>query len=175
MNSRSIRFSITSPYPGWHLSIDQGRTGAVLVQVVTGPRSINGLMTCAMMMLDGTAGWDAAVAGLHAGPGEPLENTLTAILADLPEQAAVYQANPAQQAHIGLIAAAGVHAMREWKRRYPDGVPAFEVVGMIGRAAAVDPGLVHLLDDRSTGDVAVLRRRNRYPHNEQGTTDDFYG
>jgi hypothetical protein len=171
VNRRQIRFASTSQYPGWSMSLDQGRHGGpVLVQIETGPRSVNGSMSCAMVLRVNTPSWKAAVRGIEAGPGEPLEHTLTAILADMPEAAAAYRATPMQQAHVGLISAAGSHSRREWAERYPHGVPPFEVIGSV--SVFVDT-VTHEYD--RPGTTAVLPRRNPRPHNEYGTTDDFYG
>ncbi len=228
MNRRDIRFGASSPYRGWNLAIDQARHGEpILVQIQTAPtRALPRQLSAAMVLRRGTPAHTAAQAGMNAGPGSPLEHTLTAILADLPDQAAAYGATPFQHASIGLISAAGVHARREWAERYPEGVPAFEVIGEVSAdtlaamlaaedAAEDDPTSPLAPDDRATchgcralatkehldseqhrrGPVAVVaavagrstdeydrpsfpyysRRPNTSPHNEYGTTDDFYG
>lgn len=176
MNSREITFQ-SGPYRGWKFSMStRGEGDAILIQIETCPRlSVNGAMSCAAVLSGGQIRFTVHKA-LRFGPGQPLTDTLTAVLGALPDVLhSVHTVTPLQQAHVDLIRAEGAQARKTYERDYPAGErePFLEVVGRV--AVVVEPSPEMRAHAGHLVERYAEQTRARSPHNEEGTTDDFRG
>lgn len=139
----------------WDLSIGRSATGSyvMLVETWTPRRPDLHQLTGGFTVPADAASWTAVDWAYNDGGPALASRALTALLAEVPALLARpgFAVSDHNREHWARICAAGVESAAWWRERYPNGRPVFEVVG------------------------SMSVPRNPAPHNENGTTDDFYG